>query len=358
MEESLEFARNKLGIDFSLKEKQLETLKNLWERRDVISVLPTGYGKSVLYQLLPWFLQGERERAGIVIVIAPLTSIIVDQVSFLSSKGVKALCLNFEGTGCRSADDEEETVSKLVTKDMQRITDGDVEILYSHPEAIFSKKFGRILRSKVFQEGVCCVTIDEVHMIEEWGEEFRPKFKKLGDLTCLFPSAAHLSLTATATETSIESLGKVLQYINPVIIKANPDRPNIFLEKIVRPPNINKVKKLDTIIEPLCEELKEKRENFPVTIVYVENLESLGYFYQYVNSELREHQYVGEPNPENRIFAQFHKDYTEAMKSHVITELKKGKPYTTFSICNSCTRYGFGCQVHYQDHPLQTPYNT
>lgn len=51
---------------------------------------------------------------------------------------------------------------------MQCIIDGDVEILYSHPEAIFTKKIGRILRSSIYQKSVCCITIDEVHMIEEW----------------------------------------------------------------------------------------------------------------------------------------------------------------------------------------------
>lgn len=89
------------------------------------------------------------------------------------------------------------------------------------------------------------------------------------------------------------------------------------------PPNNDKVKKLDTIIEPLCKELKEKKEHFPVTIVYVENLESLGYFYKRVKSELNDNQYPGKHVPENR---QFHKDYTEAMKTYVITELKKENP--------------------------------
>ena len=79
--ESLEFARRKIGIEYQLKEKQLETLKKLWEKRDCICVLPTGYGKSIIYQLLPWFLQGERERPGIDIVVAPLSSIIIDQVA-------------------------------------------------------------------------------------------------------------------------------------------------------------------------------------------------------------------------------------------------------------------------------------
>lgn len=53
---------------------------------------------------------------------------------------------------------------------------------------------------------------------------------------------------------------KVLQFINPVVIKANQDRKNIFLEKVMRPHDNDKVKKIDTIIEPLCKELKEKRD--------------------------------------------------------------------------------------------------
>lgn len=63
-----------------------------------------------------------------------------------------------------------------------------------------------------------------------------------------------------------------------------------------------------------------------MTIVYVKNLESLGYFYQYLKSELNDNQYKGEHVQENRKFAKFHKDYTEAMITHVITELKKENP--------------------------------
>ena len=69
MEEKLEFTRRKIGIEYQLKEKELETLKKLWEKRDCICVLPTGYGKSIIYQRLPWFLQGEKERPRIVIII-------------------------------------------------------------------------------------------------------------------------------------------------------------------------------------------------------------------------------------------------------------------------------------------------
>jgi hypothetical protein len=62
------------------------------------------------------------------------------------------------------------------------------------------------------------------------GDEFRPKFQKIGELTGLFPNAAHLAVTATATLSSVQVLSKSLQYVNPVIIQINPDRPNLYLE--------------------------------------------------------------------------------------------------------------------------------
>ena len=78
------------------------------------------------------------------------------------------------------------------------------------------------------------------------------------------------------------------------------------------------------IIQPIAEELK--RENFPLTMVYIESLETLVYFYQFLNYELKEDQYIGDPIPENRIFGQLHKDYTNPMKQHIISELRKEIP--------------------------------
>jgi len=100
------------------------------------------------------------------------------------------------------------------------------------------------------------------------GDEFRPKFQKIGELTGLFPNAAHLAVTATATLSSVQVLSKSLQYVNPVIIQINPDRPTLYLEIKPRLPNREKFTKYDEIIQPIAEELKLKRVNFPLTIVY------------------------------------------------------------------------------------------
>ncbi|CAC5399354.1 unnamed protein product [Mytilus coruscus] len=159
-----------------------------------------------------------------------------------------------------------------------------------------------------------------------WGEDFRPKFKQIGELTALFPNAAHLAVTATATTSSIQILSKTLQYINPTIIQVNPDRPNFFLEIKTRLSKCEKFNKYDDIVVPLAQELKTKRDKFPLTIVYVESLEDLGYFYQFINYELKEEQYISDTVPENRIVGQFHKDYTTQMKQHVLFELRKEEP--------------------------------
>ena len=101
---SLDFAMNSLNLPFKLKAKQVDTLRALYSGQDVIAVLPTGYGKSIIFQLLPWLMQAKhgRPRPMIVLVICPLSSIMQDQVESLRERGIKACFLNIEGSGGRT----------------------------------------------------------------------------------------------------------------------------------------------------------------------------------------------------------------------------------------------------------------
>ena len=78
---------------------QRETLRYLYEMKDVIAVLPTGYGKSLIFQVLPWFFKKKlgRDIAMIALVISPLNSLIQDQLQILRGKGIKACCINTSG---------------------------------------------------------------------------------------------------------------------------------------------------------------------------------------------------------------------------------------------------------------------
>ena len=104
-------------------------------------------------------------------------------------------------------------------------------------------------------------------------------------MTCLLPGCAHLSMTATATPTRISEIGdyvETLLYEDCATVIVNPDRPNIYLEKLPSPPNIRKYDKYYNLIKPLSDRMAEKLCEFPVKIVYVESLEALGYYYQYL----------------------------------------------------------------------------
>ena len=149
-------------------------------------------------------------------------------------------------------------------------------------------------------------------------------------LTTIFPNIPHLALTATATPSAIAKLESVLQFRDVKHVYQCPDRENIYFEKRQRLQNIRKFDKYDDLIKPLCDELKEKLSNSPVTIVYVESLESLSYCYQYLETEMDYMAYdpPDDPIPENRIFAMYHKDYTQKMKRHIVTDLRKQQPKT------------------------------
>ena len=91
---------------------------------------------------------------------------------------------------------------------------------------------------------------------------------------------------------------------------------------------MSKYDQFDTILKPLGTELLEKLSLFPVTIVYINSLETVGYCYQYVSSVLGESQYIPkeEKTPENRIFGQYHRQYTSRMKEYLVGELRKDVP--------------------------------
>ncbi|XP_046343725.2 ATP-dependent DNA helicase RecQ-like [Haliotis rufescens] len=122
-ETALAYAKDNIDISFKLKDKQEETLKTVFAGRDCIAVLPTGYGKSLIFQLLPFLLQRDRPAPGIVIVVSPLNSLMQDQVISLCEKGVKACFLNCQvhrsdavRTYKRTSDEQKRTLSDIIAK--------------------------------------------------------------------------------------------------------------------------------------------------------------------------------------------------------------------------------------------------
>lgn len=163
---SLESCKISLGIEFDLKEKQIESLKAAYEGKDLLAVLPTGYGKSIIFQAVP-FLLGERDKAKkLIIVITPINSIMVDQCMQLSSKGVQACALNYTSTAASVFEGEQECGIIECQVPLQHIEQNQYRIVYAHPETLLCSQ-GRKLITKI-KANICAIAIDEAHITIEW----------------------------------------------------------------------------------------------------------------------------------------------------------------------------------------------
>ena len=156
-EASLKSILPRFGIT-ELYEQQKEALFYLVSGKDVFVNLPTGFGKSLIYQLAPLVVEEisrceGRNRTAIVLVISPLVSLIKDQVKFLQNKGIKASPI---GAGQEDAN-------------FQEIINGEMNIVYSSPEAMLSNNHWReVICSPVYQRSVIAVAVDEAHCITHW----------------------------------------------------------------------------------------------------------------------------------------------------------------------------------------------
>ncbi len=157
---------------------QKEAIENILGVKDTLVVLPTGGGKSLIYQI-PAMM-----RDGIVLVFSPLISLMKDQVDELNEIGIPAAYLN-------------STLSvKEKNKTCQDIQDQKIKILYIAPERFFVGQFQEFLKTL----NISLIAVDEAHCISEWGHDFRPEYRKLSILKSLFPDIPLVALTATATE--------------------------------------------------------------------------------------------------------------------------------------------------------------
>jgi superfamily II DNA helicase RecQ len=143
-------------------------------------------------------------------------------------------------------------------------------------------------------------------------------------LTSIFPKIPFLAMTATATFQMKKDIAATLGLIDPIHIEASPDRPNIVFSAMPRPNRGDD--KLQPILFPLVEELKAKRSDFPLTIVYG-NLRVIGECFSSVSEMMGLMQYepVGSSQcAANRLFTQFHANYPEHEQERIVQDLVSG----------------------------------
>ncbi|MFN0116671.1 MAG: DNA helicase RecQ [Elusimicrobiota bacterium] len=189
----------------SFRPFQEEIIQAVFEKRDIIALLPTGGGKSLCFQL-PALMQ-----EGLTLVISPLISLMKDQVDALQSNGLPATFLN------SSLNDDE------LFKRIQEISASQYKLVYLAPERLMMPEFlGRIKKWNI-----SLLVIDEAHCISEWGHDFRPEYRKLPQLREYLPQVPFLALTATATPRVRTDIETHLQLKNAKVVVASFNRPNL-----------------------------------------------------------------------------------------------------------------------------------
>ncbi len=157
---------------------QEEIIASVLNGEDALVLMPTGGGKSLCYQLPALRLDG------LTLVVSPLIALMKDQVDALKSNGIPAGAIN----------------STLPFSEMRRVHEqarqGLLKILYVAPERLAMPEFQEFLASLK----VSLVAVDEAHCISVWGHDFRPDYRRLGELRKTLPGVPFLALTATATE--------------------------------------------------------------------------------------------------------------------------------------------------------------
>ena len=203
-------ARRALREQFGLEEfrgHQAEAIEGVLAGRDVLLTMPTGAGKSLVYQLPAVVLEG------LTLVISPLIALMKDQVDGLRQRGIRASFVN-------SSLDAPERARRLEAA--QR---GEFDLLFITPERFRSPSFQRI-------EGRLNITrlaIDEAHCISHWGHDFRPDYSRLGLYRERIGNPPTIALTATATPTVAADIVEHLHLTDPLVIRTGIERENLFL---------------------------------------------------------------------------------------------------------------------------------
>ena len=204
----------------SFRPAQEAPIASLLRNEDVIGIMPTGAGKSICFQI-PALC-----KAGLTIVFSPLISLMKDQVDGLLVQNIPAALINSTLT------------QSEFNKTMYEVRSGKIKLLYIAPERLSSNFFCNVLRALPIAQ----VIVDEAHCISEWGHDFRPSYRLIGEWLDSLPKRPIVgAFTATATKYVENDIKKLLGLDKANVYVTGFDRPNLSFSVIRTPKRMDYV---------------------------------------------------------------------------------------------------------------------
>ncbi|MCD6557333.1 MAG: RecQ family ATP-dependent DNA helicase, partial [Bacteroidales bacterium] len=186
---------------------QEEIIKSLADdQKDVLGLLPTGGGKSVIFQV------PALAKEGFCLVITPLIALMKDQVENLLDKDIKAAAV-YSGM---SKDEIDIVLNNAVF--------GAYKFLYLSPERLAT----RLFLTRLPDMNINYIAVDEAHCISQWGYDFRPSYLNIANIRKIKPDVPFIALTATATPKVAEDIQEKLLFKEPNLFQKSFERKNLI----------------------------------------------------------------------------------------------------------------------------------
>ncbi|KAK4145461.1 ATP-dependent DNA helicase hus2/rqh1 [Dichotomopilus funicola] len=204
---------------------QLEAINATLAGKDVFVLMPTGGGKSLIYQLPAVINSGT--TSGLTIVISPLRSLMTDQVAHLKKLNISAASYDSNMPG---------PVRTHITNLFSHETpEHHVQLIYVTPEMMASSNLVRDGIQQLYRRRkLARIVVDEAHCVSHWGHDFRPDYQAVGSIRELAPGVPVLALTATATRGVIADVKHILQMEDCEMFTQSFNRPNLYYEIMPR----------------------------------------------------------------------------------------------------------------------------
>jgi len=195
------------GYD-EFRDGQEALIDGILSGKDVMGIMPTGAGKSIVYQIPALMMEG------ITLVISPLISLMKDQVASLNQVGIHAAFLNSSLT------------MNQYYKALELAKQGRYPIIYVAPERLLTAEF----LDFAINTRIAMVAVDEAHCVSQWGQDFRPSYLKIVEFINKLPVRPVVSgFTATATKEVREDCIDILMLRDPIVVTTGFNRPNLYL---------------------------------------------------------------------------------------------------------------------------------